>query len=241
MTEKLATIICKYCNTSVFVLQKDRKARYCSDRCKEASKVSKHLLTVSKRKPKGTYKFSEEDFASNTSITKEKYSKIYCSWCKKYYYIYTTLAKKYTTYCSKQCQDLKMELDLTNKSLPERNIYNKLIHACSYEQFKYLSFLLAKAKSRTKTNNRIFDITLIDLIDTLNKQQSKCALTGIDLTFQSNVADRYTASLDRINSNFGYIKSNIQFVCNIVNSMKSNLEQGEFIKLAKMISTHESC
>lgn len=235
MPEKLATVICKYCYNSVYVPQKNRKNKYCSDTCKVASKATKHLLILSKRKPKGTYKFSEDGFAINNSIDKSKYSKIFCNWCKKYYYVYTTVSQRYTNYCSKQCQELKIQVDLQNKPEPERNIYNKDIYNCSYEQFKYLSFLLSKAKHRAKDYKREFNITLFDLIDLLTKQNQCCALTGVELSFKSDAADRFTASLDRINSNFGYVKTNIQLIGHVVNTMKSNLTQEEFLNIAKLL------
>jgi hypothetical protein len=43
-------------------------------------------------------------------------------------------------------------------------------------------------------------------------------------------------SIDRINSDKGYTKKNVQLVCADVNVAKNDLKQKDFIKLCKLIS-----
>jgi hypothetical protein len=58
-------------------------------------------------------------------------------------------------------------------------------------------------------------------------QQGKCALSGAPLL--SEGGSPYTASLDRTDSSKGYTADNIQWVCWIVNKMKMDWTQEEFL------------
>ena len=46
-----------------------------------------------------------------------------------------------------------------------------------------------------------------------------------------------TASIDRIDSSIGYVIGNVQWVHKQVNFMKGTMEQKEFIKFCKLISS----
>jgi len=96
--------------------------------------------------------------------------------------------------------------------------------------------------------NLIFDVTLKDLEDKWFEQNSKCAISGIELVlpFKKKVKEdgvvktNYygNASLDRIDSYKGYVKDNIQWVHSKVNTIKMELNQIDFIQLCKIIVTH---
>lgn len=69
------------------------------------------------------------------------------------------------------------------------------------------------------------------------EQNSKCALSGLDLKFPERSKDlSWTASLDRIDSSKGYVDGNVQWVHKDVNMMKRVYSQEYFIKLCKLIS-----
>lgn len=89
-----------------------------------------------------------------------------------------------------------------------------------------------------KMRNILFDISIEEAWDLFLKQNRKCALSGIDLSFGKMTKDFKikTASLDRIDSKLGYIKGNIQWVDKRINFMKQSLNQDEFIQLCKKIS-----
>lgn len=82
---------------------------------------------------------------------------------------------------------------------------------------KYLKSLYNKIFNR----NKIATITFNDLLDIYNKQEGKCNLTGEILTFDKN-NQLTNISIDRIDSNIGYEKGNVQLVCHYVNIMKWN-------------------
>ena len=69
------------------------------------------------------------------------------------------------------------------------------------------------------------------------KQKYKCALTGIKLTClrANGIKFKTNASIDRINSDLGYNVDNIQLVCSVVNSLKSNLTNHEYIRWCKKV------
>lgn len=67
------------------------------------------------------------------------------------------------------------------------------------------------------------------------KQDKKCALTGLPIEM---ARDRWTASLDRVNSKVGYVAGNVQWVHKTVNKMKMNLNQEEFLSYCNLIVQH---
>ena len=85
------------------------------------------------------------------------------------------------------------------------------------------------------------DITKEYLWDLFVKQNRKCALTGLDISFRST-SHKYdgTASLDRIDSTKGYVKGNLQWVHKNINRMKSNYSEQEFIDMCRKVVSHAS-
>lgn len=69
-------------------------------------------------------------------------------------------------------------------------------------------------------------------------QNKKCALSGIPLTMgiSSHNWSHTTASLDRIDSNIGYVEGNVQWIHKDINYMKCDFTQEEFINYCKLIS-----
>lgn len=83
-----------------------------------------------------------------------------------------------------------------------------------------------------------FTVTPEDLESVWMQQQGKCALSGlpISLFISTKDAKYHTASLDRIDSNKGYIKGNIQWVHKDINYMKCDFTQEEFINYCILVS-----
>lgn len=92
------------------------------------------------------------------------------------------------------------------------------------------------AKLRAKSKNIYFDITKEDLLNLWDKQNGKCALTGLDMTYDRYKGRIYTnVSVDRIDSSKGYTKDNIQLVCMAANQAKSDLTDEELYEICKGI------
>lgn len=76
-----------------------------------------------------------------------------------------------------------------------------------------------KYELQAKLRNKSWNISLSDLADLAEKQDKKCALSGIDLVFDGDF-NKINASLDRIDSTKGYEIDNIQWVHKKINMMK---------------------
>lgn len=105
----------------------------------------------------------------------------------------------------------------------------------------YFNSLVNKAKLSLKTRKSVsrypFTITAKDVFELYIKQNKKCALSGVDISIDNNKNFKeQKISIDRIDSNKGYEKDNIQLVDKKVNLMKGKLDNLEFIKLCKLIS-----
>jgi len=79
-------------------------------------------------------------------------------------------------------------------------------------------------------------ITLEDLYNQLEKQDFKCALTGIPLNVLDVNKNKSNASVDRRVNEIGYTKDNIQWVIKDVNLMKNRFNEDYFIEICNKIT-----
>lgn len=91
--------------------------------------------------------------------------------------------------------------------------------------------LLSHIKQGAKRRGIEFSVSKQYLYDLYYKQNGRCALTGKEMSWDE-------ASLDRIDSNKGYIEGNVQWVLKQVNLMKHKLTTDEFIKICKDVVRH---
>ena len=82
-------------------------------------------------------------------------------------------------------------------------------------------------------------ITHQDLAALWVEQGGRCRYTGLPLSLATQ-SRATTASLDRIDSSEGYMPGNVQFVHKIVNVMKLDLSEPEFLRLATAVARHAS-
>jgi hypothetical protein len=99
------------------------------------------------------------------------------------------------------------------------------------------------SKKRAKELN--IDISCDDIKELYIKQNGLCALTGIKMTTDTymtkgnqHIINKMNISIDRINSDLGYTKENIQLVGAIINRMKSDLTNDEFINFCFIITKY---
>lgn len=115
-------------------------------------------------------------------------------------------------------------------------------HFSTYDGFMNRLYLSLKHNTATRSKDLLIEITENDIKDQYQKQDGLCALTGIKMThlaYQTDANNRtinnYNISVDRIDSQKGYIKDNIQLICAAVNLMKSDLTEDELLLLAHSI------
>lgn len=98
---------------------------------------------------------------------------------------------------------------------------------------------IAKAAVR-RSRTLPYDLTIEQGWALFLKQNRRCALTGRQLSFKFTPGSNgvTTASLDRIDSDHGYVLDNVQWVHKDLNMMKSNMPQSEFITWCKRVADH---
>lgn len=91
-----------------------------------------------------------------------------------------------------------------------------------------------RIKQCAKQRKKEFSISIEEAWELYNKQGGKCALSGVSIKFaescQALIDGENTCSLDRIDSTRGYVSGNIQWVHVVVNYMKQEFTQHEFVE-----------
>lgn len=87
-----------------------------------------------------------------------------------------------------------------------------------------------------------FNITLEYILKLFNEQNGLCKLSNLKITFKSRIKknDFFDASLDRIDSNKGYIEGNVQWIVKEINYMKNKINENKFIDLCKKINNYNN-
>lgn len=155
------------------------------------------------------------------------------------------LKKNRRTVCSLKCNGV-----LCRYNIPE--IYRQgrpenLRKGSSADEFSPFRNLLKNMKMRERKQpiKKVVDVTLIDLKELWDKQNGTCPYTGWKLILPINTAqwlerspDR--ASVDRIDSNKGYTKDNIQIVSLIYQQAKSNWLDENVLNFCKSVASKHS-
>jgi hypothetical protein len=92
------------------------------------------------------------------------------------------------------------------------------------------------AKQRARQRNRECDITLEWLFSEVERNEFKCALTGIPFFSPTNAAslrNPYAPSIDRVDSASGYTRDNVRVVIFAINIMLSDWGQETFERVAR--------
>lgn len=99
---------------------------------------------------------------------------------------------------------------------------------------------IRRTEQTAKKRNLEFNITAKDIQELYDKQDGKCALSGINLTLcrcNDKINDLQNASIDRIDNQKGYTLDNIQLIHKRLNRIKSVLNNDEFIYWCKLVSS----
>jgi hypothetical protein len=132
-------------------------------------------------------------------------------------------------YC-KECTNIRMQ-----------NYYDKGgLRVFMVKIFRHL-------RKNAERRNIPVEIDLQYLLDLYENQKGLCALSGIKMDFKSyksrdkqRTASKHNISPDRIDPSKGYVPGNVQLVCAVVNAMKWDYSQDDFIEMCKIITYRNS-
>ena len=98
---------------------------------------------------------------------------------------------------------------------------------------------LKKFETSAKLRGLDWEIDADLVADIYEDQGAKCALTGWDITLpETGHPQLANASIDRIDSDFGYLPDNIQLVDKRVNMMKQRYSQDEFLTVCFAVAAN---
>ena len=93
---------------------------------------------------------------------------------------------------------------------------------------------LQNAKKAAVARQQAFQLNITDIVNCWNTQSNVCAYTGRLMTLDAGKLN--TVSIERIDSNIGYIPANTILVCQAINRMKSNFEFEDFYNLCRDVA-----
>lgn len=141
--------------------------------------------------------------------------------------------------------DCGYEFTILSNSLNTRTSMQccKCARLASRSNVELKNYIWAGIKRGAESRKIEFNITQEEAYDLFLKQNRKCKLSNVDISFAKCASDHFfkkmtTASLDRIDSKKGYYKENIQWVHKYVNIMKWQMTNQEFIEWCKIITNN---
>ena len=159
------------------------------------------------------------------------------------------------------CRVLKKLRKITQKQIRERNPTKERTRSANWRinnperhlevinkrRFKIdsrIKGICTAAKTRAKITGRNYSIDYKIVIEILNKQGNKCAITGLDFDLSNHEIyhrNPLGPSIDRIDSNKGYTPDNIQIVCVFYNCMKSEWSNEDLKYFIKIVYNSKIC
>jgi hypothetical protein len=157
------------------------------------------------------------------------------------------IGKRHCCFC-KEVKDL--DKFINRKDTKGKNIYRRGCKLCenakSLERYhkkknvqtleEAIAYKFYQAKYRSKQKNRMFNLSIGDVVNLWNIQNGKCYYTGIDMTVLPNNYNHF--SLDRKDSSQGYEPENIVLCTHVVNLMKKDMTHDLFVEYCAMVVSH---
>ena len=136
-------------------------------------------------------------------------------------------------FCTRSCSGVGNAKNFGDR----KNNYDISKHSAnSRDEFTPFRYHFRNCKKRYKD----VDIDLQYLKEIWEKQQGVCPFSGVKLVLNAytNIFkdQRYSASLDRIDSNKGYVKGNIRWVSRAINHLKNDMTDNQLIEFLNIIS-----
>lgn len=141
-------------------------------------------------------------------------------------------------YCNNRCAGK----DKAIHTLPYRDHFIKTKYTRKPNKYSDFRWYLKQIKKGSGKRNLLSDIDIEYLADLWNKQNGECPFTKQKLTLRTHYNYKEIrisptiASLDRIDSNKGYIKGNVRFVCLIYNYAKNIFSDQDVINFCHLVT-----
>ena len=166
-----------------------------------------------------------------------KQIEVQCDYCEKKYLKDASEVKRNQklgrlSFCSFEC------MGKNNTPYLEKAVRNSSKLNPSNRRDEFTGF--REHLRRLQYRNKEVDLTLQDLKDIFDSQNGICPYSKVSLEFvpkkgKSNPI--YTISLDRKDSNLGYIKENIQFISIAMNHLKNNMSEENMQEILTILKT----
>lgn len=100
--------------------------------------------------------------------------------------------------------------------------------------------MLSRAKQRARAKGLQFELSTKDILELLEKQGGKCALSGMkfDIRPHPRKGEKrpFCMSIDRIDNDLGYLKGNVRITTIIVNTARLNWSDEDFRRMCEAVS-----
>jgi len=100
---------------------------------------------------------------------------------------------------------------------------------------KNIKYVMRGAVTRANNKNMLFDIDVLYLTELFHSQNGLCKYSSRKMSFEVSSPNRL--SIDRIDSNKGYIKGNVVWCCWVANNIKQDLSNQQFSDWISDINT----
>lgn len=136
-----------------------------------------------------------------------------------------------------KCDDCVENDPKLYKNLTKQERQEKIKKSSIWAKENNLRIKLLAARSRAKAKGIDFDIDEGFILELYEKQQRCCFYSGLPISIDfSEELDVF--SIDRIDSNYGYVKNNVCLTTKFINNMKLNFTVDEFLYYVKKIYEH---
>lgn len=149
----------------------------------------------------------------------------------------------WSIFCSRDCSSKGQRRPITQPNGNSDNLKRGSL-SDEYSPFRY--FMRAvRRRHRSKdvkkgSNQEIVDLPFLQKL--WQEQNGKCAVSGVDLILPKTTTEwettdikPKTASLDRIDSNLPYTKSNVRFVSYMANICKNKFKDDDLISFCRSV------
>lgn len=108
-------------------------------------------------------------------------------------------------------------------------------------RYDMVAAMLGNARKRAKERGYEFDLDKEFILGMRDRQDNKCALTGWSLDWDHTKSGKRKcpfnrASIDRIDSQKGYTRDNVQLLADMVNRVKSAYSQEQFVEMCVKVA-----